>query len=282
MQRSMSRVLIVILAGAVWAGAAAAAAQDPPVVPIPPPAVQDPPPPVVPDPPPAVQAAPVTTQPPVVPDPPVTTQPPVEPDLVMKPEQAARRIDPERRREQIIAMEGLLATAVRNAATAAARQMQALEPGLQYFTGIAVARGVYLEDYGVFFQVDIPGVSPTAQLRWMLDSMAGGRGAPDRERGIAQPARAGGAGSAAFDPDAAYVMAVQQKLMDAMLDYRIDLQPSEWLTVAARDGEGPAYPGQILDTPTMILRVRASDLADYLAGRITREEARERIEVREF
>jgi hypothetical protein len=266
MQRSMSRVLILVLAGAVSTGAAPGAAPDPPVVSTTPPVGQTPP----------------VTQPPVVPAPPVSTQPPGEPELVMKPEHAMRRIDPERRREQVVAMEGLLATAVRNAASAAARQMQAMEPGLQYFTGPALAKGVYLEDYGVFFHVDIPGVSPYAQLKLMLDGMAGNPGAYDRERGLAQPTRATGGRAVAFDPDAAYAMAVQEKLIDAMLDYRIDLHPSEWLTVAARDGEGPAYPGQLIETRTMILRIRATDLADYFAGRITREEIRQRIEVRGF
>jgi hypothetical protein len=260
MQRSMSRIPILMLVVAVSTGAASAAAQAPPVV-------QDPP---------------VTTQPPIPPDPPATTQPPVEAELVMKPEHAMRRIDPDRRREQVLAMEGLLATAVRNAATAAARQMQAMEPGLQYFTGPALAKGVYLEDYGVFFHVDIPGVSPYAQLKLMLDGMAGNPGAYDRERGLAQPARASGSRAVAFDPDAAYAMAVQEKLIDAMLDYRIDLQPSELLTVAARDGEGPAYPGQLIETRTMLLTIRATDLADYFAGRLTRQEIRQRIEVRGF
>jgi hypothetical protein len=275
-QTAIRCISVLVAAGALAAAAVPIAAQDPP--PPPPPVTQPPATPPVPEPP----VAPVAQDPPpVVQDPPVPTQPPVEPDLVMKPEQALRPIDPERRREQIIAMEGLLATAVRNAATAAARQMQAMEPGLQYFTGIALAKGVYLEDYGVFFHVDIPAVSPYAQLKWMLDNMAGSPGGLDRDRGLAQPARAVGGRAVGFDPDAAYVVAVQQKLIDAMLDYRIDLHPTEWLTVAARDGEAPA-PGQILESPTMILRVRASDLADYFAGRVTREEIRTKVEVREF
>lgn len=278
MQQKAIRCMSVLLAAGALVAAVPLAAQDPP----PPPPVPVTQPPVTPPP---------TTEPPVVPigqdpppvvqDPPVTTPPSVEPELVMKPERALREIDPQRRREQVVAMEGLLATAVRNAASAAARQMQAMEPGVQYFTGIALAKGYYLEDYGVFFHVDIPGVSPYAQLKWMLDNMAGNPGFGDRERGLAQPARAVGSRSVTFDPDAAYVLAVQQRLIDTMLDYRIDLHPDEWLTVAARDGEAPP-PGQIVDSATMILRVRASDLADYFAGRITRAEIRARVEVREF
>jgi hypothetical protein len=277
MQQKAIRYMSVLLAAGALVAAVPLAAQDPP----PPPPVPVTQPPVTPPPATEPPVVPIGQDPlPVVQDPPVTT-PPVDPEPVMKPERASREIDPQRRREQVVAMEGLLATAVRNAASAAARQMQAVEPGVQYFTGIALAKGYYLEDYGVFFHVDIPGVSPYAQLRMMLDNMAGNPGFGDRDRGLAQPARAVGGRSIAFDPDAAYVLAVQQRLIDTMLDYRIDLHPDEWLTVAARDGEAPP-PGQIVDSATMILRVRASDLADYFAGRITRAEIRARVEVREF
>lgn len=233
----------------------------------------------------AAAAAPLAAQEP--PPPPVTIQPPptqdplTEPDLVMKPEQPARRIDPQRRREQIVSMEGLLTSAVKSAAAAVARQMQAFEPGLQLSTGPAQAKGFYLEDYGVFFHIEIPGVTPS--LAWMLENMARDPARVERDRGIAQPSRASGRmGGVPFDQDGAYVMAVQQKLVDAMLDYRIDLQPGEWLTVAARNGDGPMNPGQIVDNATMILRLRAADLADFFAGRITREEIRGKVEVREF
>jgi hypothetical protein len=118
-------------------------------------------------------------------------------------------------------------------------------------------------------------VSPS--VAWLIENMERERSGFDR----AQATRAAERSIVPFDPNQAYVLAVQQKLVDAMLDYRIDLQPTEWLTVAARDGEGP-MPGQILETPIMLLRMRASDLADYYAGRITREEIRQRIEVRKF
>jgi hypothetical protein len=67
-----------------------------------------------------------------------------------------------------------------------------------------------------------------------------------------------------------------------MLDLRIDLLPDEWLTVAARDGAGPIGPGQIYETITMVLRVKGSDVADFRAGRISIEELRKKVEVREF
>jgi hypothetical protein len=41
-------------------------------------------------------------------------------------------------------------------------------------------------------------------------------------------------------------------------------------------------PGEILQITTVVLRVKGSDLADYLAGRLTKEQAREKVEVRQF
>jgi hypothetical protein len=85
------------------------------------------------------------------------------------------------------------------------------------------------------------------------------------------------------DPEAEYERLVTQQLVNAMLDYsqQLGLGADEWLTVAARGSQGP------LETVndglvTITLRIKGSDLADFRAGRITRDEARARIVVREF
>jgi hypothetical protein len=180
-----------------------------------------------------------------------------------------------RRREQIGLMEGLLAAAVRNGAQETARQIQAVQPGLTLFTGNARARGFHLEGYGVFFHVEIPGVQPSVE--WILEALERSR---VRQQG--QPTlTTSGRGPAMLDANALYTEAVQQKLIDAMINLRIDLLPDEWLTVAARDGAGP-LPGEIYESITMVLRVKGSDLADFLAGRTTREALRAKVEVREF
>ncbi len=88
------------------------------------------------------------------------------------------------------------------------------------------------------------------------------------------------------DPDAAYTESVKRALIDAMLDYSLpmELQPDEWLTVAARDSGGPMISGQIDDAMTILLRVKGSDLAAYAADRTSarREEVRKRVDVRVF
>jgi hypothetical protein len=86
------------------------------------------------------------------------------------------------------------------------------------------------------------------------------------------------------DPDAAYTESVKRALVDAMLDYSLpmDLHADEWLTVAARDSEGPMVPGQVDDAMTILLRIKGSDLAAYAADRTKREEFRKRVEVHVF
>jgi hypothetical protein len=87
------------------------------------------------------------------------------------------------------------------------------------------------------------------------------------------------------NPNDMYTTDVKNALVEAMLDYgdKLQVPPDEWLTVAARDaGSNRVGAGQLDDLTTMTLRIRGSDLAALGAGRLTREEARKRVEVREF
>lgn len=85
-------------------------------------------------------------------------------------------------------------------------------------------------------------------------------------------------------PDLAYEEHVREALIGAMLDWGalLPLGPDEWLTVAARDNQDVVMPGAAPDVVTIILRVKGSDLADRLAGRVGTDELRRRVEVREF
>ncbi len=88
------------------------------------------------------------------------------------------------------------------------------------------------------------------------------------------------------DPSEAYTREVKAALVDAMLENSgpIEIGPNEWFAVAARDNvpRDPLIPGDIADFSTVILRIRGADLAAFRAGRITLEEARARVEVREY
>lgn len=85
------------------------------------------------------------------------------------------------------------------------------------------------------------------------------------------------------DPEAEYERLVTQQLVNAMLDYshQLGLGADEWLTIAARGSQGPletVFDGMV----TITLRIKGSDLAEFRAGRLTRDDARARIVVREF
>ena len=89
------------------------------------------------------------------------------------------------------------------------------------------------------------------------------------------------------DPNRAYTDAVQRALIDAMIDYSAPMLigQQEWLTVAARDNAprdifAPADPFD--EVVTIVLRIKGEDLAAYRAGKIDRDEAKKRVQVKEF
>jgi hypothetical protein len=241
-----------------------------------------------------------------------------------------------RRRERVQMMEGVLSRAVRAGAEEIAGRMKSGNPNVNFFTGQARARGFILDNYGVFFDVEIPALIES--VVWSMQSMerdlvmataldtmqralaavpesAGKLQAQQalkqlqqfapvpslgRPQGMPGPANAGAANvpatpvsaaaapvtmpAAPFDPHGAYTEAVQRELIDAMLDYShpIDVQPEEWLTVAARGSESPIRPGEVYDPVTIVIRVKGSDLAEFYADRSKGDEIRKRVEVRVF
>jgi len=92
------------------------------------------------------------------------------------------------------------------------------------------------------------------------------------------------AAASPVNPNDDYTTAVRDALIDAMIEYGrpMGIGPDEWLTVGARDAVGPLTPGELYDATVMVLRIRGADLAAYRENRITKEEARKRVDVREF
>jgi hypothetical protein len=96
-----------------------------------------------------------------------------------------------------------------------------------------------------------------------------------------------GVDPAAFDdPNERYTHEVKEALVDAMIENSgpIALGADEWLTVAARDNvpRDPLIPSDTADFSTVIFRVKGGDLAAFRAGRLTLEEVRRKVEVREY
>jgi len=221
--------------------------------------------------------------------------------------------DQAKARYELGVLEAVLEKAVENAARVMNRQVQQLTPNLLMFGSAARARGFRLDGYGVFFDVEVPMVRqslawsfpiigpPEAAITALRDHVRSITNPQEREqldRALRQievqfPSRGTGvsgqgepAGSPAVDPNEAYTTAVTSSLMDAMLDYSGPLQigTDEWLTVAARDYEGQRGldPDAPYDLVTVVMRIKGSDLTAFRANRLTREEARKRIEVKEF
>ncbi len=252
-------------------------------------------------------------------------------------------------RHHIYVMEGALARAVDYGAKNLNREILAVMPGVFILAGEAQARGVYLEGYGVYFDVQVPMMRQSMMwsLRTMIDqdnataeraisdlrkvgpsitdpaaravferslkqlesqaappnayartgnqannpAVAANMVLPDGSAGVGAGAAAGVARPAnkawAQDPNRAYTEAVTKALVDAIIDYSTPMTfgPGQWLTVAARDNEGRdtlAPQDPLEEVVTMIYRIKGADLMDYRAGRISRDEARQRVQVSQF
>jgi hypothetical protein len=239
------------------------------------------------------------------------------------------------RRGAIKTMEVVLSRAVLGGAEQLAEQLGRGNPNMSFFTGQARARGIYLEGYGVLFQVEIPEMqtslvmSVTTLERDMavaetLNAMRRAISAvpdsvgkiemeqafkklqiqvgpvqqlnePQAPRGVVSTTASSDSApvtdptpSAAMpfprDPTTVYREAIKAALIDAMLDYSrgMNIQPDEWLTVAAQRGDSPLAPNEIVNSTTLVLRIKGGDLAIYEADRSRKEEIRKRVEVKEF
>lgn len=225
------------------------------------------------------------------------------------------------RRDDIKTLEAVLTLAVKSGADKLALQMRASEPGSLFVTDTGRTRGFDLQGYGVFFDVDVPMMKQSvlyvtrqltqqemrAQLENNIATLPPGelRDYAIRElrrmnqqavrqsfagaaTQIASPGLVTGqvadaAAGADLDPNEMYTEAVKSSLIDAMLKYSVGLKlaADEWLTVAARDAQGPT-PGQPDDASTILIRIKGADLTAFHAGKLTREDVLKKVEVKEI
>jgi len=97
----------------------------------------------------------------------------------------------------------------------------------------------------------------------------------------------GGVDAALLDrPQERYTAEIKAALVEAMVESSspLGLGADEWLTVAARDNvpRDPLLPGDNTDFSTLIFRVKGRDLAAFHTGRVALDEARQKVEVREY
>ncbi len=236
---------------------------------------------------------------------------------------------------QIAVMEGVLQRAAEAGAHQTSQRLTAISSQPLLWNGVARARGFRLDNYGFFFDVEVPALRGT--VAWSLEVLDQSQNQAEadlmrtlqalqqqirtavvdrqaREQmdqslrrlqlqlvGEEQPPGAPGPrptrigtlvprpAKPPIDPNEAYTTDVKNALIDAMLDHGVPLglRPDEWLTIAARDNEsGGVTPGQPYDLMTITLRIRGGDLTATQAaireGRLSKEEARKRVQVTEF
>jgi len=221
------------------------------------------------------------------------------------------------RRDDIRTLEAVLTLAVKSGADKLALQMRASEPGSLFVTDTGRTRGFDLAGYGVFFDVDVPMMKQSvlyvtrqltqqemrAQLENNIAALPPGelRDYAVRElrrmqqqamrqpaastTQVASPGLVTGqvADAPDLDPNEMYTLAVKSSLIDAMLKYSVGLKlaADEWLTVAARDAQGPT-PGQPNDASTILIRIKGADLSAFHSGKLTREDVLKKVEVKEI
>jgi hypothetical protein len=184
-------------------------------------------------------------------------------------------------RQQIASLETALEQAVRYGTQMLDQRLQASSAAnMVMLAGMTRARGFRLEDYGVMFDVEFP--SMRRSMVWSLQELqrantGGGRAAAVRA-----------AEEPAIQPRALYQSEITDALVNALLDYRgsVGVGADEWLTIAARESvvDRRFVPGgDPNDMPiTVMLRLKGAALQDLREKRISRDEARTRIEVRTY
>ena len=88
------------------------------------------------------------------------------------------------------------------------------------------------------------------------------------------------------NPNAVYTREVSAAIIDAMIENSgpLPVGDNEWLTVAARDNVRPdrLVPGDTSNISSIVFRIKGLDLAAFRAGRMTLEDTRNRVEVKQF
>jgi hypothetical protein len=241
--------------------------------------------------------------------------------LAMTPAYAQQQAaaDQAKARQRISTMEGVLERAVKSGADNMLRQVRAVTSDPPQLTGLPEVRGFRLDGYGVFFDVEVPQLilpvtwplrqlyrDNTSRIVNDLRALMVGLTPPQREQ-VAQllqriewqapaPVQLAGQGPGAQvprppdpavdDPEARYTEEVKAALIDAMIENSqpLSIGPDEWLTVAARDNVpvDPLIRGDRAEFSTVIFRVKGSDLNAFRAGRITIDDVRKKVEVKEY
>nr|PZN85828.1 MAG: hypothetical protein DIU54_08755 [Acidobacteriota bacterium] len=179
-------------------------------------------------------------------------------------------------RSQAFVFERALRGAVEAGGQRLAKRALVLVPELTLSTEEATVRSVRLTGYGFFFDVQVPDIQSTVLL---LDMMTARQQRMSPVQPVAETSASAAAGPV-FDPSREYSSYVREALIDTILDTSgvLTLGPNEHLTVAVSGIDRPQPNPLYRSNPAkLVLTIKGADLAEFRQGRISREEARERI-----
>ena len=187
-------------------------------------------------------------------------------------------------RYQVRTMETIFVRAIANGVDQIAQRLNEALPGIPVASGTPHAHGYQVENYGWFFDVEVPEIR-TATIDLYVELQRPRVPASGRvNTGVAGQSAPMPVPSSPVieDPQREYRKAIRESLTDAILDFgQMPLRPAEFLTVGARaaDPPTPALAGE--ESMALVLSITGADLAEFRAGKITRDEARTRIKVTE-
>jgi hypothetical protein len=174
-----------------------------------------------------------------------------------------------------------------------------------FVPAVPVVRGWPLESYGYHFDVQVPDVAANSILVWRMweDSRPGARMPDGRPaEGPARPVADGGAivkddpmvgvggtgrpvpAGADFEPVAVYRANVRAALIDAIINNPgvLSLRDTDVVAVSAATVRQSAAYRLSSQSTRLTLYIRGADLAALRDGRLTREQARQRITEKSF
>ena len=163
-----------------------------------------------------------------------------------------------------------------------AEKAQAIIPDITLRTDPPIVRGVRLAGYGLHFDVQAPDIQSTVLVLEMMTSV-------NRPPGPAQPVAQGAGRTTAsglveadpmpgFNANREYSAFVREALIDALIDASgvFRLADTERLSVSA-GGIDQSNTNLLRRERKLVISISGADLTAYRQGRITRDEAKERI-----
>ena len=185
-------------------------------------------------------------------------------------------------RVQVRTMENVFVTAVRSGVDQIAQKVQDSVPGLTLVGGVPHAHGYAVENHGWFFDIEVP------ELYWATIDLYSQLQRPSSRQPENRPvgnSPTSPANAALVQPEPSvtrddYRRAIREALMDALLDYgQVPLKATEWLTIGVRSVDTPAP--TMNDTVALVMQITGEDLTLFRQAKITRDEAKKRIKIKE-